>query len=63
MSAKDYITDSVISKDGTKIGYRIFGSGTGILLVHGGMMYSNNFMKFATVIDLQFTHLIGGGVD
>ena len=40
MSAKDYITDSVISKDGTKIGYRIFGSGPGILLVHGGMMYS-----------------------
>jgi len=34
--AKTYTTGSVVSKDGTTIGYRQLGSGPGIILLHAG---------------------------
>src|SRR5436190_23236876 len=50
-----YTTDFVTSKDGTKIGYRQLGKGEGLILVHGGMMYSQNFMKLAELLANEFT--------
>ena len=50
-----YTTDFVISKDGTKIGYRQLGKGEGLILVHGGMMYSQNLMGLAKLLADQFT--------
>lgn len=54
-SAKEYITDFVTSKDGTKIGYRQLGKGAGLILVHGGMMASQNFMSLAELVADEFT--------
>lgn len=53
--AQTYVTNSVISDDGTTIGYRQFGCGPGLILVHGGMMTSQNFMKLATMLSKEFT--------
>lgn len=50
-----YSTDSVLSDDGTTIGYRQFGRGPGLILVHGGMMSSQNFLKLATALSDGFT--------
>ena len=55
MLLKEYITDHVISRDGIKIGYRQLGTGPGLILVHGGMMYSQNFMELATCLSDKFT--------
>ena len=52
---KSYTTDIVTSKDGTKIGYRQLGNGPGLILVHGGMMYSQNFMSLAKILANEFT--------
>ena len=53
---KNYHIDETISKDGTKIGYRIFGKGgAGIILVHGGLMYSQNFTVLAESLSSDFT--------
>src|SRR5215471_7108986 len=54
-SSKKYTTGFVSSKDGTKIHYRQIGSGEGLVLVHGGMMYSNNFMLLAESLAHDFT--------
>lgn len=54
-SARMYSTDSVISDDGTMIGYRQFGRGPGLILVHGGMMASQNFSKLAAALSERFT--------
>jgi len=48
-------TDSVLSADGTVIGYRQMGSGPGLILVHGGMQASQNFMKLAEALADSFT--------
>jgi pimeloyl-ACP methyl ester carboxylesterase len=50
-----YTKASVTSKDGTVIGYRQLGSGPGLILVHGGMMSSHNFMKLASFLADAFT--------
>lgn len=50
-----YTTGFVTSKDGTKIGYRQLGQGEGLILVHGGMMYSQNFMNLAGLLADEFT--------
>jgi pimeloyl-ACP methyl ester carboxylesterase len=46
---------SVLSKDGTTIGYRQFGKGAGVILVHGGMKTSRDFMQLALVLSGAFT--------
>ncbi|HVI49192.1 MAG TPA: alpha/beta hydrolase [Chitinophaga sp.] len=50
-----YATGYVMSKDGTRVGYRQTGSGPGVILVHGGMMTSKNFMKLASFLSNEFT--------
>lgn len=50
-----YTIGSVTSKDGTKIGYRQLGDGPGLILVHGGMQASQNFMKLAAALADTFT--------
>jgi pimeloyl-ACP methyl ester carboxylesterase len=45
----------VTSADGTLIGFRRFGRGPGVLLVHGGMMASQNFTKLAESLADDFT--------
>ena len=55
ISLPSYITDFVISKDGTRIGYRQMGHGPALILVHGGMQASQNLMKLAAALAEQFT--------
>lgn len=56
MSEKQkYTKDSVTSKDGTIIGYRKMGSGTGIILMHGGANASQHFMTLGTALSDEFT--------
>jgi len=59
MSAADLECPSakgfVVSKDGTTIGYRQFGKGPGVILVHGGMKTSQDFMKLAVAMSDAFT--------
>jgi pimeloyl-ACP methyl ester carboxylesterase len=50
-----FTTDHVTSADGTIIGYRQIGSGPGLILVHGGMMSSQNFTKLAERLSDAFT--------
>ncbi len=50
-----YITSSVTSKDGTTIGYRQLGHGPGVILVHGAMMASQDFMELAGLLSNEFT--------
>jgi len=47
--------DHVTSADGTTIGYRQVGSGPGLILVHGGMMASQNFTDLASALSVAFT--------
>src|SRR3982751_5903776 len=48
-------TDSVISADGTVIGYRQLGSGPKLILVHGGMQASQKFLKLSEALADTFT--------
>ena len=48
-------TGSVISKDGTKIGYQKMGNGPAVVLVHGGMMSSQNFSELGRYLSQDFT--------
>ncbi|AXY73593.1 alpha/beta hydrolase [Paraflavitalea soli] len=50
-----YITGYVISKDGTRVGYRQTGYGPGVILVHGAMMTSKNFLQLASFLSNEFT--------
>jgi pimeloyl-ACP methyl ester carboxylesterase len=52
---KEYTTNFLISRDGIKIGYRQLGKGSGLILVHGGMMASQNFMSLAKLLANEFT--------
>jgi pimeloyl-ACP methyl ester carboxylesterase len=52
---KSYSTGSVTSKDGTTIGYRQMGQGPALILAHGGMQASQNFMALATALSDEFT--------
>jgi pimeloyl-ACP methyl ester carboxylesterase len=50
-----YTIDSVMSRDGTVIGYRQFGQGPGIVVVHGANVSSQNFMQLAERLADAFT--------
>src|SRR5574337_1488891 len=50
-----YTTDSVISADGTSIGYRQYGQGPGIVLVQGAMGSVQNFSILAEALSESFT--------
>lgn len=51
----DPTTDTVISADGTVIGYRQLGTGPGLILIHGGMQASQSFTKLAEALADTFT--------
>jgi pimeloyl-ACP methyl ester carboxylesterase len=46
---------SIISSDGTGIGYRQMGDGPGLILVHGGMQSSQNLTKLVRALCHRFT--------
>jgi pimeloyl-ACP methyl ester carboxylesterase len=46
---------TVVSKDGTVIGYRKVGTGPGLVMVHGGMMTGQNLTELATALADDFT--------
>src|SRR2546428_12068300 len=54
-STPPYTTRSVPSADGTTIGYRQIGSGPGLLLLPGGMLASQHYMRLATALASAFT--------
>jgi hypothetical protein len=47
------MTGSVTSRDSTTIGYRQFGEGPGIIVVHGGVQAAHNFTKLAEALSDQ----------
>lgn len=53
--ARSYVKGAVASKDGTTIGYRQLGTGPGLVLLHGGMKSSQDFMKLAAALCDAFT--------
>ncbi|HZK63745.1 MAG TPA: alpha/beta fold hydrolase [Puia sp.] len=69
--AIDFETGSLVSADGTKIGYRKLGSGPGLILVHGGIQAAQNFMRLGKALSDKYTVYIpdrrgratSGGVD
>jgi pimeloyl-ACP methyl ester carboxylesterase len=50
-----FSTNSVISADGTRIGYRQIGSGPGILVLHGGSRASQHYMALAQALAGSYT--------
>jgi pimeloyl-ACP methyl ester carboxylesterase len=55
MANKSYKIDSVVSKDGTKIGYRKYGNGTPLILVQGAMGITYNYDQLAKALSNNFT--------
>ena len=53
-----YTTGSVVSKDGSTIGYRRLGHGPAVVLVHGGMQAAQNFMTLGAELADAFTVVI-----
>ena len=56
--ARPYTTGSVTSADGTRVGYRRFGRGPGVVLVHGGMQAAQNFSALAVELSDAFTVVV-----
>ena len=50
-----FTTESLRSADGNVLGYRRLGSGPGLILLHGGMMAAQNFMRLAELLSDSFT--------
>jgi len=50
----EYANGLVRSADGTAIGYREYGSGPGLILVHGGMKAAQHFSKLADALGSDF---------
>jgi pimeloyl-ACP methyl ester carboxylesterase len=48
-------TDSISSADGTTIGYRMLGSGPGLVIVHGGMRASQHYLRLAVALANTYT--------
>jgi pimeloyl-ACP methyl ester carboxylesterase len=53
-----FARDTITSADGTTIGYRQVGQGPGVILLHGGMMASQNFTKLGVALSDAFTVFI-----
>jgi pimeloyl-ACP methyl ester carboxylesterase len=51
----DYATGTVISGDGTVVGYREVGQGPGVIALHGGLQAAQNLMKLACALADSFT--------
>lgn len=52
---QDYVVGSVISKDGTTIGYRQLGRGPGLVVLHGAMESASSHMELAQALADGFT--------
>ena len=52
---RPFTVGSVVSRDGTTIGYRQFGDGPGIIAVHGAAQAAQNFTKLAEALSDAFT--------
>lgn len=50
-----YAKRSVRSKDGTTIGFRRLGSGPAVIILHGGALASQHYMKLGTALADAFT--------
>ncbi|MEV0605556.1 alpha/beta hydrolase [Polymorphospora rubra] len=50
-----YRSGSVVSADGTVIGYRRLGAGPGVVLMHGSMMTAQNFTRLGAALAGDFT--------
>jgi pimeloyl-ACP methyl ester carboxylesterase len=50
-----YVTGSVISKDGTTIGYRQLGQGPGLVVLHGAMESAQSHMQLAEALADTYT--------
>ncbi|GAA5186793.1 alpha/beta hydrolase [Rugosimonospora acidiphila] len=50
----DYLKGTVRSADGTTIGYRQYGSGPGLIVVHGGMKAGQHFSTLAADLSDRF---------
>ncbi|MER7243633.1 alpha/beta hydrolase [Kribbella sp. NPDC000426] len=50
-----YRKGSVVSADGTTIGFRQFGSGPSVVLLHGSMLAAQDFVKLAEALADDFT--------
>lgn len=48
-------TGQTTSRDGTRIGYRTFGEGPGLIIVHGAVSSSQNHTELAQALSLNFT--------
>ena len=55
MNNRKYETGSVVSKDGTVIGYRQMGEGPGVVLFHGGANASQNYSRLGAALSDAFT--------
>jgi len=53
-----YLKNVVRSADGTTIGYRQYGSGLGLILVHGGMQAAQHLSALAAALADQFLVLV-----
>jgi pimeloyl-ACP methyl ester carboxylesterase len=53
--AQPYTTGSVVSKDGTTIGYRQLGHGPGVVVLHGAMESSQSHMQLAEALADTYT--------
>jgi pimeloyl-ACP methyl ester carboxylesterase len=53
-----YTTDSVTSGDGTTIGYRVFGRGPGVVLLHGTASSGHNHLELAEALADAFTVIV-----
>ena len=50
----EYAKEHVRSLDGTSIGYRKYGRGPGVILVHGGMKAAQHFSKLAEILSREY---------
>ena len=53
-----YLANAARSADGTTIGYRQYGSGPGLILVHGGMQAAQHLSVLAAALASQFQVLV-----
>ncbi|WP_433435502.1 alpha/beta fold hydrolase [Nonomuraea sp. CA-141351] len=51
----EYSKGRVRSTDGTTIGYRLYGNGPGLILLHGGMLASQHLTKLADAMAAEYT--------
>jgi pimeloyl-ACP methyl ester carboxylesterase len=57
-ASRAYATGSVVSGDGTVIGYRELGRGPGIVLVHGTASSGHNHLELAAALAEAFTVIV-----